>query len=521
MSPGVQLEPTGTLVVSGLGSSVDYVPVNGEGTLRVEDSTHATFLGVCVRRLELERASVVLAGGVCGAEFIMSDAGVSWNGGMGAVSGPMFVLEAGSRVALAYSIEVEELGVTEGSQLETVLLRSPNASASGIGTEMVVWSCSANLCVESGAVLSGGAPESEVIDLGIGGSMRWHGPRVLRICDGGSFVSRSAQVFSGAVVLETGSETEAGTVHLGGAPLHWLAEVAISEAAPYSSLTKNAGAVLAASDLRVLRGASIGLFTAAGTMSGSITLDGILRPSGLVLGGSVAASSTGLTEISLDAPTPAITVTGACNLAAGLTIVTRDGPTLTGETWSIIAAGSLSLGDIALPTLPSDLEWDLMQTPTSLSITAVPTGVRCRPSVERLSVATIDGYVGDPILLAAAVSGPVTSMRWHKDGLPLADGGIYAGTATPTLTIASGARVNLARYHLIATAPCGRTASSPIDASVRCGGDFNQDFSVDGDDIIDFFGLWDSGEIAADWNHDGSVDGDDVIGFFERWDAGC
>ncbi|MFZ4575843.1 MAG: GC-type dockerin domain-anchored protein, partial [Phycisphaerales bacterium] len=259
----------------------------------------------------------------------------------------------------------------------------------------------------------------------------------------------------------------------------------------------------------------------AGTMTGDIALEGILRPSGFLLDGGIIASSTGFTEISLDAAVPAIAATGSCNLAAGLTVITREGPVAAGQSWTVVEAGSFSLGAIALPSLGPGLEWALNNSATSLSLAATAVQVRCRPSVDRLSAAVVDGYVGNPIVLAAAVSGPVSDVRWYKDGLPLTDGGIYSGAETPELSIASNAPVNLARYHLIATGLCGKTASLPIDASVRCGGDFNQDFSVDGDDVIDFFGPWDAGEIAADWNRDGAVDGDDVIGFFGRWDEGC
>jgi hypothetical protein len=54
-----------------------------------------------------------------------------------------------------------------------------------------------------------------------------------------------------------------------------------------------------------------------------------------------------------------------------------------------------------------------------------------------------------------------------------------------------------------------------------CQGDFNCSGEVDGDDVIDFMGLWDSADVVADVNVDGSVDGDDVIAFFARWDSGC
>lgn len=54
-----------------------------------------------------------------------------------------------------------------------------------------------------------------------------------------------------------------------------------------------------------------------------------------------------------------------------------------------------------------------------------------------------------------------------------------------------------------------------------CVGDYNRDGGVDGDDVIAFFGAWDSGSIVADINSDASVDGDDVIVFFASWDSGC
>ena len=55
----------------------------------------------------------------------------------------------------------------------------------------------------------------------------------------------------------------------------------------------------------------------------------------------------------------------------------------------------------------------------------------------------------------------------------------------------------------------------------NCPADINDDYGVDGDDVIAFFELWDANNIDADINQDGGVDGDDVIRFFELWDSGC
>ncbi len=64
-------------------------------------------------------------------------------------------------------------------------------------------------------------------------------------------------------------------------------------------------------------------------------------------------------------------------------------------------------------------------------------------------------------------------------------------------------------------------AGIPVPGLPPCRADYNSDGSVDGDDVITFFALWDSSDILADITRDGGVDGDDVIDFFQRWDSGC
>ncbi len=59
------------------------------------------------------------------------------------------------------------------------------------------------------------------------------------------------------------------------------------------------------------------------------------------------------------------------------------------------------------------------------------------------------------------------------------------------------------------------------DDCETCPADYNGDGGVDGDDVIAFFGDWDSSLNEADYNGDGGVDGDDVIAFFQDWDSGC
>ena len=54
-----------------------------------------------------------------------------------------------------------------------------------------------------------------------------------------------------------------------------------------------------------------------------------------------------------------------------------------------------------------------------------------------------------------------------------------------------------------------------------CPADINRDGGIDSDDVVAFFGFWDTGASEADFNADGGVDSDDVILFFGRWDQGC
>ena len=50
--------------------------------------------------------------------------------------------------------------------------------------------------------------------------------------------------------------------------------------------------------------------------------------------------------------------------------------------------------------------------------------------------------------------------------------------------------------------------------------DFNQDGSVDGQDVEPFYASWEVADPAADVNQDGGVDGSDIETFFKAWEAG-
>ena len=58
-----------------------------------------------------------------------------------------------------------------------------------------------------------------------------------------------------------------------------------------------------------------------------------------------------------------------------------------------------------------------------------------------------------------------------------------------------------------------------LDTFPEFSADYNEDGSIDGDDMISFFNDWDMGD--CDFDNNGATDGDDVIFFFSIWDIGC
>jgi hypothetical protein len=63
-------------------------------------------------------------------------------------------------------------------------------------------------------------------------------------------------------------------------------------------------------------------------------------------------------------------------------------------------------------------------------------------------------------------------------------------------------------------------AMQPLEVTIFCPADFNNDGGVDGADADAFFADWESGTGLADVNGDGGIDGADVVTFFSAWEAG-
>jgi hypothetical protein len=135
---------------------------------------------------------------------------------------------------------------------------------------------------------------------------------------------------------------------------------------------------------------------------------------------------------------------------------------------------------------------------------------------------------GGIVTLTVAASN-ASAFTWTRDlsavtNGPTGSGSVISGAGTGTLTITNAQPSDSGSYIATATNTCGNAASNAATVTVTtpgCPADMNGDDSVDGDDVIAFFGWWDINDIRADFNLDESVDGDDVIAFFGRWDAGC
>ncbi|MFZ4575845.1 MAG: GC-type dockerin domain-anchored protein, partial [Phycisphaerales bacterium] len=135
---------------------------------------------------------------------------------------------------------------------------------------------------------------------------------------------------------------------------------------------------------------------------------------------------------------------------------------------------------------------------------------------------------GNPTLTFTLTSGNIgfPTFQWYKvPGVPITDGvqasgSIVSGAQSISLQFTGFQAQDAGQYYCVVNGYCGLPTTANATLTF-CPGDYNCDGSIDGDDVIWFFTLWDAGDPAADTNLDNSVDGDDVISFFEHWDQGC
>ncbi|MCX5689215.1 MAG: immunoglobulin domain-containing protein [Planctomycetota bacterium] len=156
---------------------------------------------------------------------------------------------------------------------------------------------------------------------------------------------------------------------------------------------------------------------------------------------------------------------------------------------------------------------------------------------------SMSGCASGPNTFTVYATGSDLVYRWHlaasrgQEGGALTDG-LYidsrsgarfevAGASTRTLTISNvqaGFRGGNLEFDASISNTCSTItttgATLSVCACLACPADFNLDGGVDGSDVTEFFGTWDSGSCDADVNADGGVDGSDVDSFFNAWVSG-
>ncbi|MFZ4573418.1 MAG: cytochrome c peroxidase [Phycisphaerales bacterium] len=149
-----------------------------------------------------------------------------------------------------------------------------------------------------------------------------------------------------------------------------------------------------------------------------------------------------------------------------------------------------------------------------LGVDGVPANASARLGFS--SSAPVNGRITPEFTLDAVVanSGGTATVHW-----PLVPGVVSGGQVLFAQWIVTDpAAAGGQSRSVVAQIPffCGSYGCPPV-----CPADYNHDAAVDGDDVIAFFGDWDTANIAADRDQNGSVDGDDVIFFYDHWDNGC
>lgn len=124
------------------------------------------------------------------------------------------------------------------------------------------------------------------------------------------------------------------------------------------------------------------------------------------------------------------------------------------------------------------------------------------------------------------------SIQWRKDGQPLAEGGGYAGTQSPTLVITADSLGQAGQYDAVVTTNWGvettRFATLRLQALPACAGDANGDGVTSFDDITSVLTNWGRDYSRTtfligpgDADLDADVDFDDLTHVIVTWGQAC
>ena len=138
--------------------------------------------------------------------------------------------------------------------------------------------------------------------------------------------------------------------------------------------------------------------------------------------------------------------------------------------------------------------------------------------------------IGENLSLTVVGAPAQSSFQWQQrddQGVwqNLSDGprpflATVSGATSPQLTLSTLTALDAGTYRCAVTGACGTDFSSPSRITF-CEGDADCDADTDSDDVVNFFGFWEQGDLKADVDGDGDTDSDDIVAFFGSWDNGC
>ncbi len=184
----------------------------------------------------------------------------------------------------------------------------------------------------------------------------------------------------------------------------------------------------------------------------------------------------------------------------------RNGAPISGAILSIYSIASAGAGDVgSYDCIVSNLCGSVTSGAAALTLGTGPS-ITTPPD-------SLLGCLRHPAVftVVAAGSEPL-SYQWRFNGNDI------DGATASTYTIPSLVMANEGAYTCRVSNACG-DAVSPPGMVVICPADWDCDGDIDSDDIVLFFGDWDTGN--GDFDGDDDSDSEDVIGFFGRWENGC
>jgi hypothetical protein len=190
-----------------------------------------------------------------------------------------------------------------------------------------------------------------------------------------------------------------------------------------------------------------------------------------------------------------------------------DGGRISGATTPTLTVSSIQTSDQAA--------YDCVITNSCGSVPSNAAEISCKAIINQQP--TGGNLVGGEslVLTAGVTTGGTTTYRWKKDGVNLFNSANYAGVSTRSLTIFANDPTESGAYTLTITNTCGGITTVPVQVTITCSADFNNDGGIDFFDYLDFVDAFTTNAANADFNHDDSVDFFDYLDFVDRFTIGC